>query len=195
MHMRGLTTTGFLLLMGSGFVLSGISAAQDTNFVSGPQYLITGQSPMFLHSIETPSLSFGPSSATAPPVTTENVEASQVVETPTSVPSGVDLTEIYWGKPQSAVSTGETEASGVGTSEIQTNEVQTSEVEISSAQPMQPLPASLFDTGVTAIADAQSLREEGYGVSLAESAAYWKAHQKQPVRTFTNKDVERTPGC
>jgi hypothetical protein len=192
--MRRMTTTGFLLLIGSLSILGGISAAQDTNFASGPQYLITGQTPMFLHSIETPELSFGPSSATAPPVTTENVEASQVVETPTSVPSGVDLTKIYWGKPQSSASTVETEASGLETSEIQTNEVQTSEVEISSAQPTQPLPASLFDTGVTAIADSQSLREEGYGVSLAESAAYWKAHQGQPVRTFTNKDVERTPG-
>ena len=37
--------------------LAGISAAQDTNFPVGPQYLITGDSPMFLHPIATPTLS------------------------------------------------------------------------------------------------------------------------------------------
>jgi hypothetical protein len=192
MHMRRIT--GFLLWVSFIFILGGISAAQDTNFASGPQYLITGQSPMFLHSIETPSLSFGPSSAIAPPVTTKNIEASQVVETPTSAPSGVDLTEIYWGKPENTANTGETEASESETSAVQNTQVQASDIEISGTNPTQPLPASLFDTGVTGIADAQSLHERGYGVSIAESAAYWKAHQSRPVRTFTNKDVERTPG-
>jgi hypothetical protein len=198
--MRKVVTTRFLSAIGFVVILGGISAAQDTNFTNGPQYLIAGQSPMFFHSIETPSLSFGPSSAVAPPVTTENVEASQVVETPPSTPSGVDLTKIYWGKPETAANTGETEASGVETtseirtSQVQTSQAQTSEVQISGRQPTQPLPASLFDTGVTAMADAEFLREEGYGTSLAESAAYWKAHQSQPVRTFTNKDVEHAPG-
>jgi hypothetical protein len=145
-------------------VLAAICAAQDTNFSTGPQYLITGQSTMFLHSIETPSLSFGPSSvgaasAPAPPLTAETLPASQVIETPSEAP-----------------------APGA------------SEIEISGAQPPQNLPAGFIDVGVTAIVDAQSLRGEGYGISLAEAAAYWKAHGGHASHTFTNKDVERSPG-
>ena len=43
------------------FALAGIGAAQDTNFSAGPQYLVTGSSPMFLRSIATPSMSLEPS--------------------------------------------------------------------------------------------------------------------------------------
>jgi hypothetical protein len=181
--MRGIAGLGLLLLM------AGISAAQniDTNFSTGPQYLITGQSTIFLHSIETPSLSFGPSSAIAPPVTTEPIEAAQVVETPSPLPSGVNLTSIYWGARES----------GQQSSDQTTGKM--SEIELSGAQPAQPLPASLLsadvvNVGVTVIGDVQALHEQGYGVSLADSAAYWKAHKGRASHTFTNKDVEHQSG-
>jgi hypothetical protein len=154
--------------------LAGISAAQDTNFATGPQYLITSPSTMFLHSIATPSLSFGSASAPTPPATTETVPASQVVETPPVLPNNVDLTRVYWGGREDG-----------GNS---------SEIEITAAEPPQNLPASIVDVGVTAIADPQSLREEGYGVSLADVAAFWKMHGGHASHTYTNKDIERAPG-
>jgi hypothetical protein len=154
--------------------LAGISAAQDTNFSTGPQYLITTPSTMFLHSIATPSLSFGPASAPAPQVTTETVTASQVVETPPALPSNVDLTSIYWGGRE-----------GGGIS---------SEIELTAAPTPQNLPASIVDVGVTAMFDSQTLREEGYGISLGEAAAFWKMHGGHALHTYTNKDVEHTPG-
>jgi hypothetical protein len=176
--MRWIAGFGLLLFV------TGVSAAQnsDTNFATGPQYLITGQSTMFLHTIETPSLSFGPSSAIAPPITTEPVEAAQVVETPSPLPSGVNLTSIYWGERKSV------EPSGV-----------TSEIEISGSQPAQPVPASLLsanivNVGVTATTDVESLHEEGYGLSLGDTAAYWKAHKGRAAHTYTNQDVVHESG-
>ena len=157
---------------------AGIAAAQDTNFPTGPQYLITGQSPMFFHSIETPSLTFGPSSSIAPPVTTESVPASQVVETPSPLPAGFDLTHIYWGD----------RAAG------NQNDENASEIEISGGQPTRPLPASFVDTGVTASANVATLNEEGYGVPLGDTAEFWKAHRRSAAHVYTNKDVEHAPG-
>ena len=154
--------------------LAGISAAQDTNFSTGPQYLITTPSTMFLHSIATPSLSFGPASAPAPQVTNETVIASQVVETPPTLPNNADLARIYWGGRE-----------GGGNS---------SEIEISATQSSLNLPASIVDVGVTAMVGSQTLREEGYGISLADAAAFWKAHGGHASHTYTNKDVERAPG-
>lgn len=158
-------------------VLPVFCSAQDTNFSTGPQYLITGQSTMFLHSIETPSLSFGPSSAPAPPVTTEDVSASQVVETPPPLPPNADLTGILWGEPSTSALA---EAS--------------SEIELSGAETPRNLPAGFLDVGVTAVVTDQTLREQGYGISLGEVAAYWKAHASKPAHTYTNRDVERVPG-
>jgi hypothetical protein len=161
---------GFWLLL----VLAGISAAQDTNFATGPQYLITGSSTMFLHSIATPSLSFGPSSAPAPAVTTETVPASQVIETPPTLPRNVDLTGIFWGAPEASEPS--------------------SEIEITTTQTPQNLPASITNVGVTAMVDPQSLREQGYGISIAEVAAFWKTHGRHATHILTNKDAERVHG-
>lgn len=168
--------------------LAGICAAQDTNFAAGPQYLITSPSPMFLHSIATPSLSFAQpssapfpsetSSAIAPPLATETVPASQVVETPAPLPNNIDLSKIYWGGPEAGGISGE----------------ESSEVVLGTAQPSQNLPASIMNIGVTAMVDPRSLREEGYGVSLGEVASFWKAHGGHAGHTYTNKDVERVPG-
>src|ERR1700756_2320969 len=56
----------FLLLVVLSLI--GISAAQDTNFSQGPQYLITGSTP-FLYSISTPTLSL---EAAVPPARDTN---------------------------------------------------------------------------------------------------------------------------
>jgi hypothetical protein len=163
--------------------LAGISAAQDTNFSAGPQYLITSDSPLFLRPIATPSLSFEAPVSIAG-ATIEAAPAAPVVSTPPPIP-GASLARIFWGEPK-------------------TSEVGSSEIEISSEEPPRALPASIVsgsiesgsivDVGVTAIADVQSLREQGYGVTLGETASFWKTHPGHASRVYTNRDVERLHG-
>lgn len=148
--------------------LAGISAAQDTNFPVGPQYLITGDSPMFLHPIATPTLSLSTATVGTSP------ETSAAPETPSAspaVPTSPDLTRVYWGVPE-------------------TNQ-RTSDIEITSAGPSNALPPSILDVGVTGITSAQSLRERGYGVPLGDAASYWKTHRPHAARVYTNADVQR----
>ena len=157
----------FLLLC----ALSAFSAAQDTSFSSGPQYLITTNSTLFLRPITTPTLSLSVPLATAPAA-----ENAQPASSPSAgIQSQPDLTRIYWGAPEVSEASGE----------------RVSEIEISSAQLSRPLPASLVDVGVTGMTDAQSLRERGYGVSLGETASFWKAHKPRAPRVYTNTDTQR----
>ena len=155
-------------------VLMGSAVAQDTNFPVGPQYLITTDSTLLLRPIATPSLSFDTASAIAPPITAGAVPASQVVETPPPLPPNLpDLTRILWGdRPQPAVS----------------------EIEISAEPAPRNLPPSFIEVGVTAVVGAATRPQEGYGVSLAEAAAFWKGHKGQSPRIYTNRDLARLHG-
>jgi hypothetical protein len=157
--------------------VAGMSAAQDTNqatsqdttFSAGPQYLITsGFSQLFARPLATPSISLGaplPEMQSLPAIgpTAEN----QPVAASSELPRQPDLFPIYYGPPATSV------------------------VEITSAELPPTLPASIVDTGVTGIADAQSLRERGYGLPLGDTAAYWKAHKPHASRVYTNADVQR----
>jgi hypothetical protein len=148
--------------------LAGISAAQDTNFPVGPQYLITSGSPMFLRPIETPTLSL------STPTASNGSETTTVPETPTASPSlstPPDLTRVYWGGPETTQ--------------------QVSDIEITSAGTSNPLPPSILDVGVTGMTNAQSLRVRGYGIPLGEAASYWKTHKPHASRVYTNADVQR----
>jgi hypothetical protein len=143
----------------------------------GPQYLITSDSPMFLHSIATPTLSLSaPASIVSAPAAEAPAELSSATA---ALPFQPDLTRIYWRGP--AV----TENAGQNVSQ---NPI---EIEITSAPLPNALPASILDTGVTGMTDAQSLRQRGYGVSLGETAAFWKAHKPHASRHYTNADVQR----
>jgi hypothetical protein len=148
--------------------LAGISAAQDTNFSAGPQYLITSSSPMFLHPIATPSLSLEPSLPAIPslPQIGPAVEDQSFVANP-ELPHAADLFPIYYGAPMPSV------------------------VEITSTELPSELPASITDGGVTGLTSAQSLRERGYGVPLGDTAAFWKAHKRPAAHVYTNADVQR----
>ncbi len=155
---------GFLLLV---FSATGIAAAQDTNFPTGPQYLITFDSPLFLHSIATPTLNLdAPLPNVLPPVTESNTVVSSSSE-PVSAPSPESLARVYWGGPTE------------------------SEVELTSEEPSAPLPASIIGDGVTGMTDASSLLERGYGISLGETAALWKAHKARATHVYTDADVQR----
>ncbi len=166
-------------------VLAGISAAQDTNFSVGPQYLMTAGSPLFAQPIATPSLSLS-----TPPASLSTA-ASEATSEPSSssagLPSQPDLTRIYWGKPE--VSENVAENAVENASENVTPNV--SVVEITSAQPATALPASILETGVTGMTTVQALHQRGYGVPLGDTAAFWKSHRPHALRVYTNADVQR----
>jgi hypothetical protein len=184
--------------------LLGLSAAQDTNFSQGPQYLITG-STTFLYPISTPSLSLEARLPATPdtnfsqgpqylatgdatflyPISTPIVSLEAPLPPIPSLPevgppvtgqpyvSNPDLRHeanlypIYYGYPVVPV------------------------VELTGAEPSQPLPASITGVGYTVIADPQTLRELGYGVTVGEAASYWKAHKPRVNHVYTNADIER----
>ena len=155
---------GFLCLL---FAATGVAIAQDTNFPTGPQYLITTDSPLFLHSIATPTMSLD---APLPSVPFPATESSTVVSSssePASAPSPYGLARIYWGGPAESA------------------------VDLSSEEPFAPLPSSIVGDGVAGMTDASSLRERGYGVSLGEVAAFWNAHKNHASHVYTESDLQR----
>jgi len=198
-------------------ILSGVSFAQDTNFSTGPQYLITSDS-MFRHPISTPSLSLGAAQNTT--IAAETTALAQEASVPPAVTSQIFFADVYWGDhtvsdiesrrivtpslslsetaANAGTTTTETEAAPSTPSllpNVPTPSAETSSViEISSAELPRALPASIFDAGVTGMADAQSLRERGFGVPLGEVAAYWKSHKPSAARVFTNRDIQRMHG-
>ncbi len=158
-------------------VLSALGTAfgQETNFATGPQYLMTYGSPLLARPISTPSLSLsappleaGASNATAGLVAgADNQPAS-----PQTYPAA-DLFPIYYGAPPAGV------------------------IEISFAEsgaPPRELPASILDTGVSQATTAQALRQRGYGITVAEAAARSKAALRHAKRVYTNEDIDRLHG-
>jgi hypothetical protein len=151
----------------------GMAFGQDTNFATGPQYLAQG-SPLFAHSISTPSLSLtGRALEVGASNATESLIAGADDQTTAPQPhSGVNLFPIYYGAPRASV------------------------IEISS--PSEPssnrIPASILDTGVWQITTAEALRERGYGTTLAEVAAQGKARNRHATHVYTNADVDRLHG-
>ena len=157
----------------------GTAFSQDTNFSTGPQYLMNFGSPLFARPISTPSMTLsGPSLE----IGADNASGVLIAgaENQTALPSlavaqpKIDLFPTYYGV--TAVSVIEVSfAEDVGASGNQ-------------------LPGSISDNGVFGETTAQALRERGYGVSLVEAAAYQKAHAGHPARVYTNDDIERMHG-
>jgi hypothetical protein len=149
-------------------VLAGITAAQDTNFPVGPQYLITTNSTLFLGNISTPSLSLGAPLPGIPslPAIGPAVENQSFVGNP-ELRHQADLFPVYYGYPMATV------------------------VELTSAELPRELPASIVDLGVIGTTDPQSLRVRGYGIALGDAASFWKAHKRYATHVYTNADIER----
>jgi hypothetical protein len=159
--------------------LAAVASAQDTNFSVGPQYLVTTQSTMFLHPIVTPSLSLEP----APPNVSAGAEAtpeSQPVPSAKVPLSQTDLARVYWGDDWVRYVRGESSSASAGESEI----------EVTSPQTTPPLPSSFFEVGVIRMTDAKSVIASGYGMTLGEVSAYWKAKHRTP-HVYTNADIAR----
>lgn len=196
----------FLVLL---LVLAGISAAQETNFSVGPQYLVTVENTMLLRPIATPSLSLGEGGLAG------TSEVPRAVELPafTSDETVVYLQNVYWGNhhaeevfarrleppnmtpDQTAwyMNFVASQSAAVEAPPMETTEAGAGPqvIELTGGAMPTTLPPSIFDTGVAGMTDPQSLLQRGYGLSLGEVAAYWKTHKRQAPHVFSNQDVHR----
>jgi hypothetical protein len=173
--MRRVISSVFVL-----FVAAMCSAQnRNTNFSSGPQYLVnSGSNPDLLHSIATPSLSLSTPLAAMPTASPE--EGSGEPHTPAfpDLQTQAQVDRIYWG----------VSAVNPGTASTENTQV-SGEVELSSQRTAAI--SSVFNVGVTGISDAESLREAGYGIPLGDVAAFWKVNKHQAARAYTNADIVR----
>ena len=160
-----------LLLLSTAALVFG----QDTNFASGPQYLMNG-SPLFARSIITPSLSLsGTTLGTGASNATEGMTAGADTQTASpQPPAEPNLFTVYYGGPS------------------------TNDIEIGFAEPssgsLTELPSSILDTGVSQITTAQAVRDRGYGVTVGVAAANEKAKARHAIRVYTNADIDRLRG-
>ncbi len=201
-----MTTHRVLLAL---LILVGISFAQDTNFLVGPQYLVTTSNTMLLRPIATPSLSLGGETLAG------TAEVPRVVEPPAFAPleTIIYLNNVYWGdhKAEEVVArrleppsmapeqtqwymnavANQAQPAPKTPTEVAESPTLANAIELSGGAIPSNLPSSLMDTGVTGMTTPQSLLHRGYGVSLGEIAAYWKAHKRQASRVLTNQDVHR----
>jgi len=192
------------------------SFAQETNFPTGPQYLIPTGNPMLLASIATPSLNLSGETLAG------TSEVPRPIEMPALAPveTFVYLHNVYWGErtPEEALAVRlqppnmapdqtswymdyvATQAAGGSPAPYaETGEsVPSSEltagpnvIELTGGPIPANLPASLFDPGVTGMTNAQSLQQRAYGVSLGEVAAYWKAHKRHASHVITGEDLRQ----
>jgi|GEM_PF-806367 len=189
----------FLIVIFCGMI--GISAAQDTNFSTGPQYLassVTSGSTMLLHPIATPSLSLGEALPPVPGASSEPLSVTPEPAPRIAPPShNLFLGDVLWGDHSAAeildprITTPTLSLSeSLASAPTETNETSApaSEIQLSSTQPTRPLPSSIVDVGVTGTA-AQSLRPQDYGAPLGDVASYWKTQKVAAPRAFTNADV------
>jgi hypothetical protein len=169
--MRLAASFSLVAALGVSLALALPSAAQDTNFSTGPQYLVNG-SPLFARPITTPSLSLETPLDQPTAQSGSDALVEQAVENKLEQGPPLNFSSIYYGPPAAegtVVSSNNSEAHGE----------------------VLQFPSSIAESGVTQMIDAQTLRQRGYGLTLAEAAAQWKARKSSPVRTYTNEDIER----
>ena len=107
-----------------------------------------------------------------------------------AAPLPLNLFSIYYGYPAS----GESLALSANAPSEPVFQYGENPIEISSSPLPANLPSSIVNVGVTAVVDPESLHESGYGLSLAESAAFWKAHRALASHVYTNADLTRLHG-
>src|SRR5258708_17688790 len=84
-------------------VLTTISAAQETNFAVGPQYLMTSGSPLFARSIATPSLSLGEATVSTGGASSAASPGDGVIATTPGLQGQAAFCPIYYGVPRVSV--------------------------------------------------------------------------------------------
>lgn len=155
----------------------GMAFGQDTNFATGPQYLMTYGSPTFARPISTPSLSLsGPPLSVGATDAAPGLEAgadTQTVTVPSpDSPPVVDFFPIYYGVIP----------------------IRVVELSFAGESSSRELPASILDAGVWQVTTVQDLRERGYGVTLGEAAKLRKGRTRPAAHLYTNADIDRLHG-
>ena len=182
----------------------GISAAQDTNFSQGPQYLITGAN-AFLTPISTPSFSFeaplspirdtnfsqGPQYLATGDATFLTPISTPMLSLEAPLPPIPSLPEVGPAVTDQPYVSNPELRHQANLFPIYYGYPMIPAIELTGAEPSQPLPASITGVGYTVIVDPQTLRERGYGVTVGEAASYWKAHKPSVNHVYTNADIER----
>ena len=152
----------FLLVL----LVAPMCCGQETNFAAGPNYLITTSDARFLRSITTPSMSLDaplPSIPSLPEIGSGNADQSYVSNP--EAERQPNLFSIYYGYPEIPV------------------------IELAGTPNIEP-PPSMHDTGF-AVTDPASVRELGFGMTVGEAAAFWKAHKRTAPHVYTNADIQR----
>jgi hypothetical protein len=177
-----------------------VGSAQDTNFASGPQYLInqtsgyaSSYSPItgaklngsvnygpadygtsfFLRPISTPSFSFS-----TPPLEVGATNATGVLI------AGAENQIVL---PPSAVAEPKFDLFPILYGQ---SAVQQIEISFSEASSTAELPTSITEDGVAQMTTAHALELRGYGVTIAQAAAASKARAVHATRSYTNADIE-----
>jgi hypothetical protein len=192
--MRGSLYCAFCCML---LVLSASASGQDTNFSTGPQYLMHG-SPLFARPISTPLMSLaGPPLDAGASNATEGLAAGAGNQTAVPQPQpDVNLFPVYYA---------ETSASDLKISffaepfpDLLTQPSSNQLPQASSSGLPEPsanrLPAGILDAGVGQITTSQALRERGYGITLVEAANYGKVQTRHATRVYTNADIDRLHG-
>jgi hypothetical protein len=156
-------------MLASTITFGAIASAQDTNFASGPQYLMTFGSPLFARPISTPTLALpDPSLATGAADATANLQAGAENETVLPQPAPPpDLLPIYYGK--------------AAAESIEISFPASSDIE---------LPPSIAGNGVWQITTVEALRRSGFGLTVAQAAARSKTKMHRATRVYTNADLD-----
>jgi hypothetical protein len=178
----------------------GVASAQDTNFASGPQYLInqtsghaSSYSPItgaklngsvnygpadygtsfFLRPISTPSLLLS-----NPPLEVGATNATGVLI------AGAENQVVL---PPSAVAEPKFDLFPIFYGQPA---VQRIEISFSEASSTAELPPSITEDSVDQMTTVHALELRGYGITLVQAAAYSKAHAVHATRNYTNADIE-----
>jgi hypothetical protein len=158
-----------LSLISATLIFTGPCSAQDANAFRDPQYLANYLSPHCLYRMKTPSFSLSVPRSESP-------YAPSTQGTGVPDPSGV-------GGPQSQWQLDEVCFLPLPQTETRAVPIETPNLTRST----------IFNAGVGEITTASSLRDVGYGISLAELASYWRTHKPHAVHVYTNADIARLP--
>ena len=149
-------------------ILAGVCSAQDANFMPGSQFPNYGSRHCLYR--------------TSPPSISLSVPRSDSPNAPTTQGSGVPDPGAFGNQSQIDQVY---DACGLP---LPPPAKENTRIELPS-----PTPSATFNAGVGEITTPNSLRELGYGVSLAQYASAWRAHKPHAVRVYTNADIANLP--
>lgn len=158
-----------LSLISASLIFTGLCPAQNAVAFRDPHYLGDNLSPQCLYRMKTPSFSLSVPRSESP-------YAPSTQGTGVADPAGVFGPQSQWQLD-----------------DICFLPLPQAEAQAITVESPNLTGSTIFNAGVGGIATPSSLRDSGYGISLAELASYWRTHKPHAVRVYTNADIERLP--